>query len=195
VFDTTPPWGDAGANAHCVLSQQDRTMVYKVVLRAYRIDPTAGREADGVLQVSATGNLFGQNDWQDLAYGFTDIQAATQFFDDDIIDTLDPDTDPKRDWESGEQQETLTRPPVLKANRFVPTLQMSISLVARTDRDVEGVATPATPDLTVSGNADNNMIGDRASVSLPSLEPMLTGFRIYRYVTFRSDFRNIGVGR
>jgi type II secretory pathway pseudopilin PulG len=198
VFDTVPPYGTA-TNAHCIDAIANSTMLYKAMLRAYRIDPTAGREADGVLQISPTGDMFGLNDWQDMAYGFTDLQVATQFFDDDAFDTADPDTDAKRDWHSGEQQETLTRPPILKpypANKFMPTLQMSISLVSRTDRDVEGVATPATPELQDSSNVNNNMLGDRASVALPSaVDPRLMGFKIYRYVTFRSDFRNIGVGR
>ena len=53
-----------------------------------------------------------------------------------------------------------------------------------------------TPLLTVGGNANNNILGDRPQVSLPSAtDGRLMGTRIYRYVTFRVDMRNLGVGR
>ena len=132
------------------------------------------------------------NDWQDLAYGFTDLQVATQFFDNDGVDTADPDADPKREWYSSETQETLTNP----AAALTPAIQMTISLVSRTDRDVEGIATAATPELRVAANVTNNTLGDRASEPLPSAtDPALQGNRIYRYTTFGVDFRNLAVGR
>jgi prepilin-type N-terminal cleavage/methylation domain-containing protein len=192
VLDEVAPYGGA-LNTHC-RDVTLRSMVFKAVTRAYRIDPA--RPADGVLQMSPTGNLFpNAPDWQDLAYGFTDIQVATQFFDNDGLDTLDPDTDPNRDWHSGETQETLTAP-IPDANTFIPTLQMTISLVSRTDRDVEGIATSTTPELTDQTRIDNNQLGDRPAVDLTTTtDATLQGPRIYRYVTFTNDFRNIGVGR
>ncbi len=192
TFTSVAPFGSA-ANAHCPNLIKNKTMLFKMVAHAYRIDQS--RLPDGVLQMSPTGDLFGLNDWQDLAYGFTDIQIATQFYDGDGIDTADPDTDPNRDWYSGNLQQTMTQP-VLDAVTYAAPLQVSISLVARTDRDVEGVATSQTPDLTVAANTTNNMIGDRASVALPSGSDLaLQGSRIYRYMTFRVDLRNTGVGR
>ncbi|HEU0029746.1 MAG TPA: prepilin-type N-terminal cleavage/methylation domain-containing protein [Kofleriaceae bacterium] len=192
LFDTAPPFGTP-ANLHCPALIANKTMIYKIVAHAYRIDPT--RPDDGVLQMSVTGDLFGANDWQDLAYGFTDLQVATQFYDGDGIDTADPDTDGNRDWYSGDTQTTLTQP-ILDGNEYKPPLQMTITLVARTDRDVEGIPTAATPQLTVPGNDNNNSIGDRPSVPLPSAtDPALMGSRIYRYTTFVVDFRNIGVGK
>ncbi|MGN6108009.1 MAG: PulJ/GspJ family protein [Kofleriaceae bacterium] len=196
TFSQVAPWGSTG-NAHCAdapvavpsAGATNRTMFYKLVARYYRLDPA--READGLLQVSPTGNLGGGADWQDLAYGFTDIQVATRFFDNDAIDSNDADDDPKREWYSGDKQEELTTPP----GPFTPPIQMSISLVARTDRDVEGIATASTPRLTVPGNPDHNTLGDRAQVVLPSTDPRLTGHRIYRYTTFHVDLRNLGVGR
>jgi hypothetical protein len=190
-FDTTPPFGEP-ANSHCPNLTMGQSMLYKVAAHAYRIDP--GRPAEGVLQLSPTGNLYGVNDWQDLAYGFTDIQVATQFYDGDGIDTLDPDADPNRDWYSGDLQTTLTAS-VDDATLYKPPLQMVITLVARTDRDVDGVGTAATPQLIDPANPDHNMIGDRPSVPLPSVDPMLQGNRVYRYETFQIDLRNTGVGR
>jgi hypothetical protein len=73
---------------------------------------------------------------------------------------------------------------------------MSISLVARTDRPVEGIATAQTPTLTVAANPNNNTLGNRPSVALPAVgDPALQGSFIYRYTTFQVDFRNLGVGR
>jgi prepilin-type N-terminal cleavage/methylation domain-containing protein len=191
-FDTAPPFGEP-ANSHCPALVKGQSVLMKMVAHAYRIDP--GRPAEGVLQMSPTGNLYGLNDWQDLAYGFTDIQVATQFYDGDGIDTLDPDADPNRDWYSGDLQTTFTQP-VDDATQYKPPLQLSITLVARTDRDVEGIATPATPQLIDPANPNNNTIGDHPSVVLPdAANPALQGNRVYRYTTFQVDLRNTGVGR
>ncbi|HEX7840261.1 MAG TPA: hypothetical protein VF469_22440, partial [Kofleriaceae bacterium] len=77
-----------------------------------------------------------------------------------------------------------------------PTLmQMSISLVARTDHDVEGIATRATPNLLDPDHPNNSPLGNRGLIPLPSAtDPALQGQRIYRYITFQVDFRNLGVG-
>ena len=87
--------------------------------------------------------------WTDLAYGFTDIQTALQIFDGDppggpiSTATVTPHATGTR-----AQQQTKTATPVAKACPVARSLlQMSISLVARTDRDVEGIATAATPEL------------------------------------------------
>lgn len=203
TFQTTGSYGNAG-NTHCAPPQVTKTMIYKFVSRAYRIDTT--RPVDGPLQLSASGDLVGLNDWQDLAYGFTDIQIASQFFDNNVGvtngingvgDTPDPDLDSKREWYSGDAQTALT---ANQAPPLVPPIEMSISLVARTDRDVEGIATGSTPQLTTTlvaqGSADNNMVGDRPAITLPSAtDPALQGSRIYRWITFQVDLRNLGVGR
>lgn len=197
-FSNTPPWGSPG-NTFCpgniVLGT---TMFYKLTARHWRIDPA--RPADGVLQLSTGGALVGVDDWQDQAYGFTDLQVATRLFEaGDLTDTPDPGADPERDWYSGEDQETATAPFVpaaapAPAPAKIP-IQISISLVARTERDVEGIASASTPSLTVAGNTANNTIGDRAAIALPSALPALVGNRIYRYTTFQVDLRNLGVGR
>ena len=188
-FAASGLWGAPGNN-HCPDPVLGTTIYYKFVAHAWRIDPS--RPELGVLQLSPTGDLIGGNDWQDQAYGFTDIQVATRFYEEaNVIDTADPDTDPERDWYSDSMQSTfLAQQAVL-----VPPIQISISLVARTERDVEGIASSSTPSLTVAGNPANNTIGDREAVALPSVTPELSGNRIYRYTTFQVDLRNLGVGR
>lgn len=196
VFEQTGPWGESG-NGFCTAVTPypnptiGKTMFYKLAVRHWRIDPA--RPADGVLQLSQGGSLIGVNDWQDMGYGFTDIQVATRFYEPQVsaVDTPDPDLDPKRNWYSSEYQELLTNPPT--EPKEVP-IQISISIVARTERDVEGIASGSTPNLTVSTNVDNNTIGDRAPISLPSSAPALSGNRIVRYTTFQVDLRNLGVG-
>jgi len=197
-FSQTAPWGAPG-NANCAFTlpspTPNKSMIYKLVAHAYRIDPDPLRAVDGVLQMSPSGNLFGLSDWQDMGYGFTDIQTAMQFYDNDGVDTLDPDSDPARDWWSNGQQQTYTDP-IIKTNSFVPPIEISISLVARTDRDVEGIATAATPKFIDNAAPNNNLLGDHDSVTLPSItDTHLQGQRIYRYTTFQVDLRNIGVGR
>jgi prepilin-type N-terminal cleavage/methylation domain-containing protein len=197
TFSTAAPWGFAG-NPHCIgNTTPNKTMIFKFVAHAYRIDPTVARLPDGVLQMSPTGNLqTAVNDWQDLAFGFTDLQVATQFFEaGDAVDTPDPDTDPTREWYSAAMQATLTAPGAYNSS-FTTPIELAISLVARTDRDVEGIATAQTPALTVSTNTANNTLGDHDFVTLPSAtDDRLKGFRIYRYVTFQVDLRNMGMGR
>ena len=196
-FSTAPPWG-RGDSSQCSppRSGLGATMIYKFVAHAYRIDPDPDplRTAIGPLQGSLTGGLIGTaaDNWTDLAYGFTDIQTALQVFDKDGIDTADLDSDGDREWYSGVAQDAVT------ASALAPPgglLQMSISLVARTDRDVEGIATQETPDLIVAVIPNNNTIGDHPKVTLPwAIDPTLPG-RIYRYTTFQVDLRNLGVGR
>jgi hypothetical protein len=72
---------------------------------------------------------------------------------------------------------------------------MTISLVARTERDVEGISSTTTPAL-ILGGPNNNTLGDRPAVDLKTTaDPTLLGSRIYRYTTARIDLRNLGVGR
>ena len=186
-----PPWGSPG-NDFCPTNPlPGTTMFFKLAARHWRIDPT--RPADGVLQLSKLGALVGVDDWQDQAYGFTDLQVATRFFEPgDPTDTPDPGLDRERDWYSGPDQESATAPAAAFAR--VP-IQISVSLVARTERDVEGIASSSTPSLTEPGNDANNTIGNRAAIPLPSALPELAGDRVFRYTTFQIDLRNLGVGR
>jgi prepilin-type N-terminal cleavage/methylation domain-containing protein len=212
VLDTTLPWGWGGiGNGPCVeMPVPGQTMVYKFVAHAYRIDTsTQERAALGPLQQSVTGGLLGGAEvWNDLAYGFTDIQAAERFvlLLGPLTAPVDPDGDgdSSHDWYSDRTQDAMNTvppeavppdpiPPVVAAQPRL--MQMSISLVARTDRDVEGIATRATPNLIDPDHPNNSPLGNRASIPLPSTTDLaLGGQRIYRYVTFQVDFRNLGVG-
>jgi prepilin-type N-terminal cleavage/methylation domain-containing protein len=206
TFSTTPPWNTTYCNSLPVPSAT--TMIYLFAARGYRVDTSnATRAAIGPLQQSLNGGLLGVADtWVDLAYGFTDLQTSLQAYHGPATlvpppgDTLDLDTDPLRDWYSDGLQDTLT---LTKAVGVAPTLvtpdgllQISISLVARTDRNVEGIATSSTPALIDPVRPANNTLGDHPAVALPSAtDPALQGARIYRYTTFQVDFRNLGVGR
>jgi prepilin-type N-terminal cleavage/methylation domain-containing protein len=199
TFETSLPWGRTNED-HCIATPAVGMMIYRFVARAYRIDTsTPARAAQGLLQQSQFGGLTGTaaDEWTELAFGFTDIQTALQIYDKASApgDSPDADTDPDREWYSGATQQTLTQPgATLPAGDGF--LQMSISLVARTDRDVEGISTAATPALINAALPDNNTLGNHASVALPSAtDPALGGSRIYRYTTFIVDLRNLGVGR
>src|SRR5262249_4693059 len=143
--------------------------------------------------LSQTGGLLGVNEsWAILAYGFSDIQTAVRLQDNTV--DLDGDGDVNRNWYSGANQGPATQLPATPANALL--LGMSISLLARTDRDVEGIATLATPALT-TGTANHNSLGNRPSTPLtpPPADPLLPAQRIYRHTTFQVDFRNLGVGQ
>lgn len=192
TFDTAAPWGST-TNTHCSSPIANRTMLYKFVAHTWRVDPT--RPELGALQLDSTGGLIPSTAFRDEAYGITDLQAATYFFDGDTTDTDDPDSDALRDWQSSDAQTTMTDARAL-ASPFAPPLMMTLSLVARTTANVEGVTTHATPPLVDPARVDHNTLGDRASVTLPSAtDPALMGNRIYRHLTFQVDLRNLGVGR
>lgn len=208
-FDTTSPWGDADINktGHCrfVTTQHAAetapdTMIYGLHARAYRIDPTAARAALGVLQVSLSGGLI-DNDWQDLGLGFTDLQLALRVFEENTTagepgatDTDDLDDLARYDWYSGEDMENVTGALFFRNNHPRIT-QVSVSLAARTDSDVDDVYTRRTPAFTDPARPYNNELGDRDSVDLTSSPPAaLAGQRIYRYSINRIDARNTGSG-
>ncbi|HEU4726827.1 MAG TPA: prepilin-type N-terminal cleavage/methylation domain-containing protein [Kofleriaceae bacterium] len=203
---TSLPWGTP-VMTHCPAMNPGTTMVYRFVARGYRIDPA--RPALGALQQSQTGGLTDSSDdnWTDLAYGFTDLQTALQVVDgNDAIGAdgdADGDGDPARDWYSSGAAAASGAPATgqdrMTQNAAVGALplpvQMTISLVARTDRDVEGISSSQTPELRVAANPAHNALGDRAAVVFPTTDPALQGSRIFRYTTFQVDFRNLGVGR
>jgi hypothetical protein len=199
-FDVTSPWGVAG-NPHCAAVATSAagvaadTMVFRLTYRRYRIDPD--RPELGVLQRSVTGAV--ENDWEDLGLGFTDLQVATRWAEPgDVVDTDDPDTDAQYDWYSSGEQDQLSAPAAVEGTRR--PVEVAISVVVRTTRELTGTVSDKTPELTVAGNPDNNPIGDRASVQLEGIPdalrpPALRGDHSYRWHTFRVDLRNLGVGR
>jgi prepilin-type N-terminal cleavage/methylation domain-containing protein len=208
TLSSTSPWGPFVAAGCTTLqtvanasSNPAQTMLYKFIARGYRVDQsTTARAGLGPLQLSQTGGLLGTtaDNWTDLAYGFTDLQTALQVYDHDAdpSDTADADSDGDREWYSGAYQTTATANLAAAATQVLFPLEVSISLVVRTDRDIEGIATAATPQLTDAASPDNNTLGNHAAVTLPtSGDPVLDGQRVFRYTTFQIDFRNLGVGR
>ena len=206
TFDAAAPWG--ATFTHCTTTITNSTMMYRFVAHAYRIDPTVARLPLGVLQQSPNGGLLSglpgnPEVWNDQAYGFSDIQTAVRVFEPSSAVDPDGDGDVNRNWYSSAAQDGVTRGAVPNSNTAL--LGMSISLVAHTDRNIEGIATAATPRLIAPPvppapvNVDNNSIGDRPSINLPTdpaapADPLLPGQRIYRWTTFQVDFRNLGVG-
>jgi prepilin-type N-terminal cleavage/methylation domain-containing protein len=194
TFENIAPWGPS-TGAGCVITN-GVTMAYPFIAHAYRIDTTTpARAALGALQQSVTGGLLGGAEvWTDLAYGFSDLQTALRVQDPAGTD-VDGDTDATHNWYSGGNQVTAAQIPPTPANSTLAGI--SISLVAHTDRTIEGITTATTPSLT-GAPVNNNSLGNRPSTVLPTTQPwpdpLLPGDRIYRYTTFQVDFRNLGVG-
>ena len=182
------------------------TMVYRFNARGYRIDPT--RRALAVLQLSPSGGLLA-NDWQDLGIGFTDLQLASRWYEEEEdepapnrrqTDTDDLDTDILRDWYSGADQDQLSAfDPV--ADRTRPLLmELRVSLAVRTTRRLDTIGSSETPAFIDLARPNHNDVGNRAAVVLDGVADAarpdeLKGDHLYRYATVGSDTRNLSVGR
>lgn len=199
TFSEVAPWG-MGGNLHCT-SVAGNSMMYRLGRRAYRIDPT--RKALSVLQMSPSGGIVA-NDWQDLGIGFVDMQVASRWADlsTDVVaqgvDTADADTDPLREWYSGNDQTTLSTPytGVADPPTRVALLEVTMSFAVRTSREVEGVTSGSTPAFIDAARPSHGQVGDRPAIVLGTdpRPPELVGSHIYRYTTVRIDVRNLGVG-
>jgi len=212
-FSTSGTWGTS-TNAFCddvykasnalKMNTIFGTMLYRFVGRAYRIDPT--RKDLSVFQMSPSGGLVA-GDWQDLGLGFTDFQIASRWYDTATgVDTADTDTDPRRNWYSGDDQTTHCQAstaidPLFKPENMFAALQVSFSFVVRTQYPiVEGAVTAATPALIDPARPQNGEVGDRPAIQLEGVSDAarpqeLRGDHIYRYATTKVDVRNLGVGR
>jgi hypothetical protein len=156
--------------------------------RGYRIRPGDPR---GILEVSPSGMAVA-DDWEPLATGVIDLQAAIRVWDDDGVDQ-DGDGDPARDWYSGDNMESIV------TASGVRILGASVSLVARTTAEISGPGTAALPAFSVEGNLAHNRLGDREAVTLAppvTTDPELPtyGNHAYRWTTATIDLRNVGVG-
>jgi prepilin-type N-terminal cleavage/methylation domain-containing protein len=186
-------------------------MVYKFRARGYRIDPN--RRELAVLQMSPTGGY--EDDWQDLAVGFTDMQIASRWNDtldpDAGADTNDLDADGSHEWYSGITQQGLTGLLAVMSGDPADHYQMDeydltrsrlaqvrVSLVVRTHSKLDVVPSLRTPKLVDDARPANNDTGDRDSVQLEGVADIarpveLRGNHIYRYATVGADLRNMGV--
>jgi prepilin-type N-terminal cleavage/methylation domain-containing protein len=194
------PWND-NQNHQCdnisANWSDGNTVFTKFTIKTYRIAPPgyAGYQR-GILQVNATGGV-DPTAWQDLAYGFTDMQIAMRVYDPAGID-LDGDGDPLRNWYSGANMNNV----LSVAGREL--LQVRLTLVARTTWPIDGVMSQSTPDLSGAPAAlNNNSIGDEAPTALVDAagQPAITdkndrrwGQHIFRSSTSLIDMRNLGVG-
>lgn len=218
------PWG-TNENNQCdqvrtdaALGPDSRAMVYRFRARAYRIDPQ--RLDLAVLQVSNSGGAV--NDWEDLGIGFTDLQIASRWADDDdntglaTTDTPDLDADPTREWWSDGTQDALSGPlaatiPVPPTNTPTPYVMGSydmtrprlisarVSLVVRSHTRSDIVPTARTPALVDTARPANNELGNRDAIQLEGVADgarpeELRGDYVYRYATAGTDLRNLGVG-
>jgi prepilin-type N-terminal cleavage/methylation domain-containing protein len=179
---------NAGGGVHCDEPNlknfgDGSTLVSKAVTRTYRIRPSDVR---GVLEMSPSAGVT-PGDWQAIAVGIVDLQVAMRVFEEaDTVD-VDADGDPERDWYSGNDMELGTGIPI----------ELVVTLVARTTREISGAGAASTPDLTVSGNEDHNQIGDHAAIALPVTDgtSRYFGNHAYRTMQLRVDLRNSGVGQ
>jgi prepilin-type N-terminal cleavage/methylation domain-containing protein len=192
-FAASGAWNTT-SNTHCGNVSPDWSDGYvtfmKVNLRAYRIKVGTGTTFDplpaGILQLSPSGGM-ASNDWEDLAFGFIDLQITLQRYEDaDAVDS-DGDGDATKDFLSGENMES---PTLISGNNTL--LQARVTLVARTLSPIEGVGTIATPNLAGTP-LSNNPIGDHPATTLPS-GPGIVDYA-YRTTSTIVDLRNVGANR
>jgi len=190
-YAATPPW-NAGGNPQCAELTADWSGGYasftRAVLRSYRVRPGDQR---GVLEMSPSGGLVA-NDWVPLAVGIVDLQVAIRV--NQPGDTADDDNDgaPTRDWYSGDNMATARG--LVAASEVV---QVSVSVVAKSSKEIGGPTLTLSPSLLGSTTyPNNNSIGDHAGTALPvtdTTSPYYGDF-IYRMYTSTVDLRNVGVG-
>jgi prepilin-type N-terminal cleavage/methylation domain-containing protein len=162
-------------------------MVTRPSARAYRISPSDIR---GVLQMSPTAGV--QDDWVDMAVGIVDLQMALRVVDPGDVTDDDGDGNAERDWMSGDNMESALS---AAENQL---LTASVTLVAKTTKEVNGVLLAQTPDIMEpDAGATSNRVGDRAGTSLPVTDTssMYHGDFVYRSYTSTVDLRNMGVGQ
>jgi type II secretory pathway pseudopilin PulG len=171
-----------------------RPMANRVVMRAYRIKDG---DARGVLQLSRTGGLVA--DWEDVAFGFIDLQVALRVWRrGDTIDE-DGDGDAELDWLSSENMESPELFDFDEVDGVVGTVRVvRVTLVAKSAQDSNGVVATTTPDLTEAENEDHNPVGDHPSESLADITDKtspLYGEYVIRLNTVRVELRNHGIGK
>ncbi len=186
------PW-NSGTNDQCsafdaVWGTYPYMVIARAALRKYRVAPDDPR---GILQVSPSGGVRA-DDWVDIAVGVVDMQFAMRVYepDDTLLDD-DGDLDTTRDWYSGELMESI-----LDADPDNQLLSVSVTLVAKTTKNVNTTILDKTPDLFEGSDKDHNRVGDVEGTELPVTDKssMYFGDVIFRTYTTQVDMRNMGIG-
>jgi len=160
------------------------------VFRTYRIKPLA-TDPRGVLQMcdwtKSSTFCVAAADWTDLALGIVDMQIALRAYMPSNPTPCAPDADGTHDWFSSDNMnDLLTTLP--QGSKIV---EVSITLLAKSTKEVQGVVLDKTPDLT-EGTASCNHIGDVTGTTLPvaSTSSPYYGDRVYRMYTQTVELRN-----
>ena len=200
VIKTDPaggaPW-NTPSNAHCTgvpnfttFFDDGQTEFTKVVIRSYRIRPGDPR---GVLEMSPSGGRVA-GDYQALALGIVDMQIAlrigTPATGTILAGACATDADAHHDWVSSDN---MSGPFVADAR----VVEVSLTLLAKTTKEVQGVTITQTPDLFDGDLAHRacNHVGDVTGTPLPvtaSTSPYF-GEHAYRTYTATVDLRNANV--
>jgi hypothetical protein len=205
------PWND-NQNSQCAGVANDgstdvwydgMTVFMKFSTEGYRIKPN---DARGVLQYLPTGS----STWQDIAFGFVDMQFAIQRATKTVVTRTDTNavvsTTYAYDWLSGDNMTTFSpgttttlQPAATPPTKTVVTTsyaEMRLNLLARTVAEVAGPGTTVTPSMLGSPAATNN-IGDHGPVTISTITNTSSpyyGNYIYRLVSTEVDLRNLSTG-
>ncbi len=178
VLDLTPVWNDG------------KTEFVHMVFRTYRIKPLA-TDPRGVLQMcewtKSSSFCTSPGDWTDLALGIVDMQIALRAQMPSNATPCAVDADATHDWFSSDNMDDLltTLPNGSKV------VEVSITLLAKSTKEVQGVVLDKTPDL-FEGNKVCNHIGDVDGTTLPPASPTsaYAGEHVYRMYTQTVELRN-----
>jgi type II secretory pathway pseudopilin PulG len=204
---------NAASNNQCdifdgVWKNKPYMIFVRAAIRLYRIKPDDPR---GILQVSPSGGNHA-NDWVDIAVGIVDMQVALRVYQEDGVDEDgdgnsddDGDGDPERDWISSNNMGSWDSVRTCADGRPCTNqlLAASVTLLAKTTKEITGPMLERTPDLFEGTDAQRawNKVGDRPGTDLPVSDTaawpasMYAGNAVYRTYTSTVDLRNLGIGR
>ena len=181
VLDLTPVWNDG------------KTEFVHMVYRTYRIKPLAA-DPRGVLQMcewtKSSTFCIAPGDWTDLALGIVDMQIALRMnFGGDVPGWCAADGDIRHDWYSSDNMTDAMTNPLLPPGSKV--VEVSITLLAKSTKEVQGVTLDKTPDLWEVNKLCNH-IGDVDGTALPvaSTTSPYYGDHVYRTYTQTVELRN-----
>lgn len=215
--DSTPACAQVCAN-HIAAGIGAVTRAYRLNASAYRIESvTVGTNVEGVLQRSAKGGLI--DDWQDIALGFIDLQVQASFvrtnnlppagfvptspayrpvgyatvvlpfLSQDIVDPAcdvnDPNCNNINFRTGGALADLLTVAPNPAGGHDIQATDITFHLFAQSVREVGGIT--ATELVPVA-----NRNAQTATYLGGAWQP--TKSRAIRYLQWKSDLRNLGVG-